>query len=163
MNQQQIRLGLALKESGLPLAVDEFDDRLTLQKGVYLLQESGIHLGYRYRWYLRGPYSSDLTTDAFLLSGLSDKGDSELNCWELDSHSHSRAGKLKKLFLSKPAEELPKHLELLASVLFLIRTGQGKKSDSSYISQILKANEKPFNKEDVELALVELQHHGFFT
>ncbi|MCK5676845.1 MAG: hypothetical protein KAH72_00010 [Flavobacteriaceae bacterium] len=39
----------------------DFDSRLRLQKIVYLLQASGLSLGYGYNWYVRGPYSPDLT------------------------------------------------------------------------------------------------------
>jgi uncharacterized protein YwgA len=42
-----------------------FRDRLVVQKTVYLLQAFGIYLGYQFRWYLRGPYSPQLTRDAF--------------------------------------------------------------------------------------------------
>ncbi len=42
-----------------------FGDRLILQKTVYLLQAFGIYLGYQFNWYLRGPYSPQLTKDAF--------------------------------------------------------------------------------------------------
>jgi uncharacterized protein YwgA len=39
---------------------EDFDSRLILQKTIYLLQAFGLNLGYRYSWYLRGPYSSEL-------------------------------------------------------------------------------------------------------
>jgi len=39
----------------------DFDSRLKLQKIVYLLQASGLSLGYGYNWYVRGPYSPSLT------------------------------------------------------------------------------------------------------
>ena len=42
-----------------------FDKRLVLQKTVYLLQAFGLNIGYRYTWYLRGPYSPDLTKVAY--------------------------------------------------------------------------------------------------
>ena len=42
-----------------------FSNRLKLQKFVYLLQRSGMSLGYDFYWYLYGPYSTELTRDAF--------------------------------------------------------------------------------------------------
>ncbi|NPE27576.1 hypothetical protein HNV12_06250 [Methanococcoides sp. SA1] len=42
-----------------------FDDRLRLQKIIYLLQSSGMSLGYGYSWYVKGPYSSPLAHDLF--------------------------------------------------------------------------------------------------
>lgn len=37
-----------------------FDQRLILQKTIYLLQAFGLFLGFRFSWYIRGPYSSTL-------------------------------------------------------------------------------------------------------
>lgn len=45
--------------------LSRFADRLILQKTVYFLQLFGFFLGYRFSWYLYGPYSPDLTKDAF--------------------------------------------------------------------------------------------------
>jgi uncharacterized protein YwgA len=39
---------------------DTFHNRLIYQKIIYLLQFSGVSLGFRFNWYIRGPYSSDL-------------------------------------------------------------------------------------------------------
>ncbi len=35
------------------VVVDEFDDRLKIQKTIYLLQEYGVDLGYTYSWYTK--------------------------------------------------------------------------------------------------------------
>jgi uncharacterized protein YwgA len=39
----------------------EFSNRLQLQKIIYLLQSSGVSLGYGFSWYVKGPYSPELT------------------------------------------------------------------------------------------------------
>ena len=44
-----------------------FEGRLVLQKSVYLLQAYGIYLGYKFSWYVHGPYCPQLTRDAFEL------------------------------------------------------------------------------------------------
>lgn len=42
----------------------EFDNRLQMQKAVYLLQNMGVPLGdYGFRWYFHGPYSQELQDD----------------------------------------------------------------------------------------------------
>ncbi len=49
----------------------DFDQRLILQKTVYLLQRAaGIELDYHYNWYLRGPYSPTLARDAYRMIDL---------------------------------------------------------------------------------------------
>jgi uncharacterized protein YwgA len=159
MNTQQIKLGLALADAGITVNVDTFDDRLILQKAVYLLQEAGIHLGYRYRWYLRGPYSPDLTGDAFLLARGGDEA-ADLSKWNLDEVSKKRISGVKMLFEGN-REELPQKLELFASVLFLLKTRQANPDNALGISKILKANSKPFEPSDVEEALTTLRKHAY--
>lgn len=63
MDRPRLLAGL-LKRAG-DYSVATFRDRLVLQKTVYLLQAFGIYLGYRFTWYLHGPYSTQLTRDAF--------------------------------------------------------------------------------------------------
>src|SRR3989442_1336381 len=67
MDRQQIGLKLVLEALGRELRLDDFPSRLSLQKTIYLVQAAGVDLGYSYSWYLRGPYSSALTRDAFAL------------------------------------------------------------------------------------------------
>lgn len=51
-----------LRELGLrDLSVDSFQDKLVVQKVVYLLQLKGVGTGFKYGLYVRGPYSPDLT------------------------------------------------------------------------------------------------------
>ncbi len=43
----------------------DFENRLKLQKIIYILQDRGLNLGYTFDYYLYGPYSTDLTRSAF--------------------------------------------------------------------------------------------------
>ena len=47
------------------LNIDVFDDRLTIQKGCFILNNWGYGPEYRYSLYIRGPYSSDLADDYY--------------------------------------------------------------------------------------------------
>ena len=62
--EQKIALGGLLKQIG-NYNMDTFEGRLILQKTVYLMQAFGLPLGYRFSWYLYGPYSPDLTKDGY--------------------------------------------------------------------------------------------------
>jgi hypothetical protein len=53
---------------GEPLDISTVNARKRFQKAVYLGQLTGIDLGYRYSWYVRGPYSTPLTQDYYALS-----------------------------------------------------------------------------------------------
>lgn len=44
-----------------------FDSRLIFQKTIYLLQAFGLYLGYRFSWYIRGPYSPALARKGYEL------------------------------------------------------------------------------------------------
>lgn len=52
---------------------DAFEDRLEMQKAVYLLQNMGISVGdYRFMWYKHGPYSQTLQNDILNWHGVDD-------------------------------------------------------------------------------------------
>ncbi len=52
---------------------DQFEDRLEMQKAVYLLQNMGISVGdYRFMWYKHGPYSQTLQNDILSLQRVDD-------------------------------------------------------------------------------------------
>lgn len=43
-----------------------FDQRMEMQKAIYLLQDMGVPVGdYGFRWYLHGPFSQDLHDDMY--------------------------------------------------------------------------------------------------
>jgi len=67
MNMKMILLNVYLNELGVQLDIGSKAKRIVLQKVVYLGQASGADLGYRYSWYLNGPYSTDLTRDYYKL------------------------------------------------------------------------------------------------
>src|SRR5689334_9264229 len=67
MSTKLAALNLTIEALGLPADTGSLEDRVKLQKAVYLAQAAGLSLGYRYSWYVRGPYSTDLTKDYFAL------------------------------------------------------------------------------------------------
>ena len=60
-------LGAVLKRIG-NYDMSTFEGRLVLQKTVYLLQAHGLYIGYKFSWYVHGPYCPELTKEAFKLS-----------------------------------------------------------------------------------------------
>jgi uncharacterized protein YwgA len=165
MDRQQILLAKSLEAARVPLSVKTFNERLILQKSVYLLQSAGIHMGYRFRWYIRGPYSPDMTAGAFGIVNEGEYGEKELRGWKLDDESSARARKLQPLLHQEGESEAEqaRRLELLASALFLFRTEQAKPSDPEGISKILKQNNKDFNTSEVKAAVKELRAHGLLA
>lgn len=122
MTKQRVLLRLVLEEIGLgDLPLQTFPERLNLQKKVYLLQLTGIDLGYRYNWYLRGPYCPSLTQDAFALKDELAWGADEYGEYGLRRDAVQRLKKAERIW------ELPRDLavvpeiwvELLASLHYL--------------------------------------------
>ena len=71
MDRQTIDLGLILKSfSNMRFSMNEFNDRLQLQKFIYMLQTFDIYLGYDFSWYIRGPYCSNLASCGFNLKSI---------------------------------------------------------------------------------------------
>ena len=159
-DRQQIGLKLALDALGIPVRLDSFADRLTVQKCVYLAQAAGIQLGYNFHWYLRGPYSSTLTRDAFGVVAELSAGTDESQGWNFDPASIQRAAALRPLIQSAQGEDLAQKLELLASVHFLIDASTGKKPDIEELHATLHRYGKIFSKSDVRRAIGELNQYG---
>jgi len=64
--ERALVLGAVLRRIG-NLDMRSFEGRLVLQKTIYLLQSHGLYLGYKFSWYVHGPYCPELTRDAFKL------------------------------------------------------------------------------------------------
>ena len=68
MDRQTIDLGFILRKfPEFEFSMQAFDDRLRLQKFIYLMQAFDVYLGYDFSWYLRGPYCTRLATCGFAL------------------------------------------------------------------------------------------------
>lgn len=160
MDNQQIGLALSLKAAGIPVSTAKFDDRLIVQKTVYLLQQAGVELGYSFRWYLRGPYSPAAADDLFTLASTQHRL-TELKEWKMDEASKQRIEKLKPLLVPIHSKSVAWWVELLASVLFLVRTRQSSVDDMAGLAGILKKYGKPYGQTEVAEAIKALKEHGF--
>ena len=160
MDKQQIGLMLALDAVKVRLYLRSFNDRLIIQKAVYLIQKAGLDLGYNFRWYLRGPYSSALTRDAFALAAELQHGETEHQGWRLDKSSKSRLGGLRKLFSISPASKRARRLECFACVHFLVTERQRRTKDVQLIKEDLCKHGKPFSDNEISKAIHDLSQHG---
>ncbi len=163
MDRRQIGLKLIMDQLDQQVKVDTFEDRLILQKTVYLADAAGVHLGYFFRWYLRGPYCPDVADDGFAVAlDVAWKLD-DSNRWNLDDVSCKRLAKLRPLLTCEDRAKLALRLELLASVHYLIERKQVKDTSVETITRKLRACDKPFSQEQVNAALQELRDYGILT
>jgi uncharacterized protein YwgA len=161
MDKRQITLCLVLAELGFEPSMDSFENRLCLQKLVYLVQKAGVNLGYHHGWYLRGPYCSDLATDGFAIRDAG--GVNATEGWKLDSAFSERVAKLKGLTASAPGfseAEYATHLELVASVHFLIDQKRVDYCDTTKIRDVLASYNKKYTEEEINGAVTKLQEQG---
>jgi uncharacterized protein YwgA len=151
-----------LRTAAVPISVDSFHDRLSVQKAVYLLEQAGIDLGYPFNWYVRGPYSRYVASDLYALIESDTSG--ELKKYKLTDPTREKIRKVSNLWTTRPDGKTKRAqwLELLASVLFLIRTRQADTADFEYISEILKKNQKDFSPKEVETAVDALRQTGAY-
>ena len=148
-----ILLDLYLKELGVEPNIDSKDKRIILQKAVYLGQAAGADLGYRYSWYLNGPYSSELTRDYYRLFENTETPGSGHD-FELQA-DFKRALDSVKPFMVVPrafTKGKPLWLELVSSLDYAMRVLRKSKEDAAAFVQ----REKPHLAEFTELGLSAL-------
>lgn len=161
MNRRQVSALLVLKELGIKSKMESFADRLSVQKGVYLAQATGVDLGHYFNWYLRGPYAPSLTQDVFDAIQNYDTGAASKG-WQLDPKTRTTLSKLRQSL--KPPATLAHAawlwLELLASVHFLIDRKQVLTRDPGTLTSQLAKFGKRFTRTQVAEAVQRLEEAG---
>jgi uncharacterized protein YwgA len=133
--------------------IQTFEDSKKLQKIVYFLQRIGLDMGYRFGWYIHGPYSSDLTKDAFELYNQKETL-KETEFSELDQTEIDVIERVKK-FLGD-LRDSANMLELLASLDFIKNIAYipnvKDKNKQIVIDQLKKLEPKKFSDDDIEMS-----------
>jgi uncharacterized protein YwgA len=156
VNKDHILLKLVLDRIGFgDIEIDKFDKRKTLQKKIYLLQLTGVDLGYRYNWYVRGPYCPTLANDTFALRE-EIKYDSEFNNYELNLKTKSKFDVLDTITClpDTPETNEPEWLELLASLHYLKHIAYWAGKDNPQFGEVFEKliKSKPHFKNKKDLA-----------
>ncbi len=122
MDNKLIVLKLFVLGLGVEGGINNFDARRDFQKAVLLGQSlSGVDLGYRFNWYLHGPYSPSLARDYYQLAEAVEFGDTEYEGHTLVDAVRERLDGIRNLFIVPDELELEQSdwLELLASWHYL--------------------------------------------
>lgn len=129
------------------VSLDDFEDRLKLQKLVYLARKMGHNLGYSFNWYARGPYSPSLTR---MLFSANDQDQLILDDFHLNDKEEAIVQQLRE-FLQDDVRD-HRVLELLASVWYHLRGRTYTREErDEFIDSIVQ--EKPkYRREEVEEA-----------
>ena len=116
MDRKYIGTALALKYLNC-MSMKSLDQRILVQKKFYLAQAFGAKFGYHYNWYLRGPYSKDLTSAVFSILA---QNPEELEGYSLSEEAEDLLYRFNQLEKKKPKDlSVSDWYELLASILFL--------------------------------------------
>jgi hypothetical protein len=160
MIDSKLLLYMVLNEFG-GLSLGGFDDRLTLQKRIYLLQRFGVDLDYRYNWYVRGPYCPQLTEDAFGAQSGSADLRIQAGSFELTDESRNAIELYKSFEKQLSGGDLPLLLELAASIHYLLHVGflPGGKSLEN-MRQALRDRGKQFSDSQFQTAWTALDSAG---
>ena len=134
-------------------SLDTFDSRLIFQKTVYLLQAFGFYLGYRFSWYIRGPYSPGLTSDGFKIH----ENLSQYPPFKTQNLETERRFEQFLEFID-PHKDDVLWLEVAASAHFLARVHM--ESDDEKILQSIKAKQPRVTTTIFDETLAELQKVG---
>jgi len=130
-----------------------FSNRLTIQKFIYLMDAYGLNLGYRFSLYLYGPYSTELTKDAFQIR--------EYNTVKPLRFEDDAAEEnfVKFIRFLNPHKKDVEWLELAASIHFLI--GLHGKSKAKVLSALhQKRASYSVNKGEFGKVWVELENEA---
>src|SRR5260370_11900047 len=120
MTDSQIVLKLFLDEVGLRLELDPFAKRVLTQKKTYLTQLTGFELGFRFAWYVHGPYCRELTAEAFALKEALDAKDRVPPDKSLNPLAKRLLSKARTFWTGRPTHvNEDDWLELLASLHYL--------------------------------------------
>ncbi len=168
MDRRQVFALLVLNELGIAPKLDTFNRRLTVQKALYLAQALGVDMGYFFGWYLHGPYCSTVARDLFSAVVDADEMARVRSEWTLDrTFKHRLAGLRNAVTLSSATpgaaqdeSALARHLELLASVHFLVDRSGLPHHGTHKIVETLKRYRKDFTASDVRRAAATLKGLG---
>lgn len=131
--------------------VSRFEDRLKVQKFVYILQNRGIKLGYKFNFYLYGPYSTDLVRTAFGIQDYGSKGSAKFANPDVEKNFKGIITKI-----SGHKDDI-RWLEGAASILLLKEMGFSR----DRIYRQLAKKRTPFEKPDVDAIWNELEKWGW--
>lgn len=147
------KLNLCIEKIG-GLNLDTLVNRKLLQKKIYFLQEFGIRMGYSYGFYLYGPYSSELTSDAFFLKSMKDQAPKAVETTELSAEEETKMKKALDFFdkLSGKEYEIAYRLELLSSLHFLWNVSHFTPKSKDDVFKRLKERKQIQDDTDLENA-----------
>ena len=147
------KLATLFESIGKKLFMDQFDDKLEVQKITYLAQEYGIDLEYEFAWNRRGPYCKQVSEHAHKIL------DSDVGI-DIDINLIKESKKLQEFAeIMKPYLNNTEWLEIAASLVYLKKDSYNeKKLDDiiGYLIEDLTYGYKNFNETLVRRVIFDM-------
>lgn len=147
MNNSHIATAIAIRDLHC-FTLESINDRILLQKKVYLAQDIGLPLGYGYSWYIHGPYSTDLTAVAYQIIP---EGDTAIENHSLKEPYASMITKVNSLENAIDDKNLTisvvQWYELIASIAYWYKRGY---STEEKAVEKIRATKPQFTEEQIK-------------
>ena len=129
---------------GVNSSLRSFSNRLQLQKLTYLLEVFGIDLGFKFRWYIHGPYSRVLTKVLYD----DDKEESEREVLDHFPQEEQKINALKE-FLGRDVTS-SHSLELIVSLHYLLALAEKTGESDEEVLRRLQIEKPYFNYNEIK-------------
>jgi len=148
----------------LDISLKTLEDRKILQKKIYFLEQLGLKLGYDFGFYIYGPYSSDLTKDAFSYYNRKNIMSESIVSNKLSKRDESSFKQLNKLLEGVDEQSVANELELLSSIHFLKNISYIQINDVKKMQEEIKKR-KPgrFSNKRIEVAWNKLKRYKLIS
>ncbi|MCL2565696.1 MAG: hypothetical protein FWE24_07800 [Defluviitaleaceae bacterium] len=146
----------------------------TLHKMIYLIQKSGVYLGYDYHLYFYGPYSAELDSDVtnLVANGIiemkyteyghrlvPDKESAVSLSEEVDEVDEERVKNIINHYIGKEKSWTAKRLELLATAVYAYEHGSGK-DEQSILAGVKRIKGEKYTDSEILEVLSEFDFLG---
>lgn len=149
MNNSHIATAIAIRDLNC-YSLETMNNRILLQKKIYLAQDIGIPLGYGYSWYIHGPYSTDLTAVAYQIIPEGNESIENKNFREPYASMIKKVNNLENDIERKGLKiSAVQWYELLASLAYWIKRESRTNEDAI---QRIKETKPQFSEEQIKAA-----------
>lgn len=148
MNSSCIATAVVIRDLNC-YSIETINDRILLQKKIYLAQDIGIPLGYGYSWYIHGPYSTDLTAVVYQIIPEGVSAIENVTLKEPYKKLVEKVNNLEKTIeINHLAINTVQWYELLASIAYWYNYGIKSRDESI---QKMQTSKPQFSKDQVKI------------
>jgi len=161
VQEQYEKLGVLFRDLQAPLEMNSLEERIRVQKISYLAQCYNLNLGYKFSWYIRGPYSKDVTSAGYEIFNNNIDLNQMQTTFELD---RERMDRFRRFITPHINDTL--WLEIAGSATYLRKKSyseQPLEQTIGYLLEDLTCGYKNFDEEIVRTVINELSEENLLN